>query len=178
MRHISDSGCGGLAGIPRVRRRARVSSYIQLYPACARSVTVPVVSRGWERLSAVSAAVARHCARLHRDILPGCHCRGAAALAPHASPCCLIPPPPAPAPTGLQGEGCRWHPCPCLHPRVPATTPGFFLPQLLFLPGWGSAWVTPRGMGWGCSPGPGERGRGRREFGAPREQGTGRACCP
>lgn len=48
--------------------------------------------------------------------------------------------------------------CPCHHPRLfPA-------------PGKGSAWGTPPGMGWGCSPGPGERGRGRRELGAPGKQ--------
>lgn len=167
MRHISDSGCKGPVGSPGGRRRASVSSCILPYPVCALSAVIPAASRGQERLSAVSAAVARCSARLHRDVSPVCHPWGAVALLPRTSPCCPVPPP---APTGWQSEGCAWHPCPCLHPVVPATTPGSILPWLFFLLGQGSAWGTPLGMGWGCSPGPGKQGRGKRELGDSGEQ--------
>lgn len=171
MRHIGDSGCRGPVGIPGGRRRAGVSSCILLYPDSAESAVIPAASRGQERLSAVSVAVVRCCARLHRDVSPVCHPWGAVALPPRTSPCCPIPPPPAP--TGWQSKGCGCRPCPCLHPVVPATTPGFILPWLFFLLGQGSAWGTPLGVGWGCSPGPGEQGRSKRELGDPGEQSLG-----
>lgn len=39
-------------------------------------VAVPAVSRGWEQLSVVSAAMQRHCAQLHEDMSPACHLWG------------------------------------------------------------------------------------------------------
>lgn len=78
----------------------------------------------------------------HQSVITG----AAVALEPCMSPCYPIDLPPAPAPTEWQSEGCAWHPCPHLHPGVPATTIAF-LPWLFFFLGQCLAWETPLGMG-------------------------------
>lgn len=100
---------------------------LPLYPSisgCAWSVAVPAVCWGWEQLSVVSAAwrgPALSCTRIcHQPVISGLN----------DTLHCPVPLPPARAPTGQQGEGCG----PCLHPGVPAPTPGSFLPWLFFLP--------------------------------------------
>lgn len=172
MRHIDDSGCGGPVGIPRDRRHACVSSCIWLCPSCAWSIAVPVVSQGWEWLSAVSVAVARCCAWLHRDISPVCHHRGSSGPGTLHVPMLSHPSTTCTCSHRAAKQGLWMAPMSLPAPWCPCHYSTLFPALALLLPGPRLSLGDPAGDGsiWGCSPGPGEQGRGRRELGAPGDQ--------
>ena len=135
MRHVGDSGCGGLAGSPGGRRRARVSSCIWLYPEHRgpRGVTGPG--------AAVSGVTGR--GEAQRLVVQG-YLTHLSPPGDSGTPCIPVLSHPSTTSTSTHGVAKRelwvasmslpapW--CPCLHPGVPATTLGSVLPHVFFLP--------------------------------------------